>query len=74
MGDPAEILSKLLGGPVKLYVTRCSLLELKGLGNDFSGERSSATPYILLPKMHSSSNADTHHEKISCLASTEESC
>lgn len=37
MGDPAEILAKLLGGPVKLYVTRCSLLELQGLGSDFSG-------------------------------------
>ena len=37
MGDPAEILAKLLGGPVKLYVTRCSLLELQGLGGDFSG-------------------------------------
>ncbi|BDA48221.1 rRNA-processing protein UTP23 homolog [Coccomyxa sp. Obi] len=36
MGDPAEILAKLLGGPVKLYVTRCSLLELQGLGSDFS--------------------------------------
>ena len=37
MGDPAEILAKLLGVPVKCYVTRCSLLELKGLGAPFSG-------------------------------------
>ena len=37
MGDPADLLAKLLGGPVKCYVTRCSLIELKGLGADFSG-------------------------------------
>lgn len=37
MGEPAELLSKLLGAPVKCYVTRCSLLELKGLGAPFSG-------------------------------------
>ncbi len=37
MGEPAELLAKLLGGPVKCYVTRCSLLELKGLGAPFSG-------------------------------------
>ena len=38
MGEPAEILAKLLGAPVKCYVTRCSLLELKGLGAPFSGD------------------------------------
>jgi len=37
MGEPSEILAKLLGAPVKCYVTRCSLLELKGLGAPFSG-------------------------------------
>ena len=37
MGEPAELLAKLLGAPVKCYVTRCSLLELKGLGAPFSG-------------------------------------
>ena len=49
MGDPAEILAKLLGGPVKLYVTRCSLLELKGLGNEFSGVKPlpDLTPIIM---------------------------
>ena len=31
------MLSKLLGGPVKCYVPRCVLLELKSLGRDFSG-------------------------------------
>jgi hypothetical protein len=37
LGQPADILSSLLGGPVKLYVTRCTLLELKGMGSEFSG-------------------------------------
>lgn len=63
MGDPAEILSKLLGGPVKLYVTRCSLLELKGLGNDFSRERNSAHPTFFCLKC-SVPNAYTHHKKV----------
>ena len=40
MGEPADLLSKLLGAPVKCYVTRCSLLELKGLGASFSGKSS----------------------------------
>ena len=31
------MLAKLLGGPVKTYVTRCSLLELKQLGAEFAG-------------------------------------
>lgn len=43
MGEPAEILAKLLGAPVKCYVTRCSLLELKGLGAPFSGDAISLT-------------------------------
>ena len=37
LGEPREVLAKLLGGPVKLYVTRCSLLELKQLGSEFAG-------------------------------------
>ncbi|CAL5228383.1 g11506 [Coccomyxa viridis] len=36
MGEPAELLAKLLGAPVKCYLTRCSLLELKALGAPFS--------------------------------------
>ena len=43
MGDPAEVLAKLLGGPVKCYVPRCVLLELKGLGAEFSGEHIGAS-------------------------------
>ena len=39
LGDPAEVLAKLLGGPVKCYVPRCVLLELKGLGTEFSGKQ-----------------------------------
>ena len=44
MGDPAEVLAKLLGGPVKCYVPRCVLLELKGLGKDFSGQHGNLLP------------------------------
>lgn len=31
------MLAKLLGAPVKTYVTRCALLELKELGANFAG-------------------------------------
>ena len=31
------MLAKLLGAPVKTYVTRCALLELKALGAEFAG-------------------------------------
>lgn len=51
MGDPAEILAKLLGGPVKLYVTRCSLLELQGLGSDFSGTITRSSSQLLHSSM-----------------------
>ena len=47
MGEPAELLAKLLGAPVKCYVTRCSLLELKGLGAPFSGDAIALTYRVL---------------------------
>lgn len=36
-GEAREVLAKLLGAPVKTYVTRCALLELKALGAEFAG-------------------------------------
>ena len=37
LGEAKEVLAKLLGAPVKTYVTRCALLELKELGASFAG-------------------------------------
>ncbi|KAK9826415.1 hypothetical protein WJX81_001958 [Elliptochloris bilobata] len=42
LGEPREVLAKLLGGPVKTYVTRCALLELKQLGAEFADTLGSA--------------------------------
>ncbi|KAK9804414.1 hypothetical protein WJX72_011599 [[Myrmecia] bisecta] len=36
IGDPAEILSKLLGAPVKVSTTKCVLHELHSMGEEFA--------------------------------------
>ena len=35
--EPQEVISKLLGGQVRPFVTACVLNELRSLGTDFAG-------------------------------------
>lgn len=63
--DPKEVISKLLGAPIRLLTSRCVLTELKALGKDFKGTHTFARKACAI---HACGHEDTSLAASSCLS------
>ena len=49
-GDASPLLAKLIGGPVRLFTTKCVMAELRGLGPAFKATRQVGGPARAKPR------------------------